>query len=308
MVDAFPAFISFGEALTDMIRGEGDAWLAKPGGAPWNVARVMARLGVSSAFGGAISQDVFGDTLWDASQQAGLDLRFLQRVATSPLLAMVYQTHPPKYFFVGDDSADLHFDPTQLPADWMSQVKWVLFGGISLARPPLSERLIALAQQLKARGAKMAYDPNFRNAMDTRYDWTLQRMVELADVVKVSDEDLAGLFRTNDLDDAFTRLRRWNPGALYFYTKGAAGAELHTASQCWSARPPAIQVVDTVGAGDASMGGLIHSLMLHPAASPATHLQQAMAAGAVACMAAGATPPTLVQINALRGAVEVRQG
>jgi hypothetical protein len=61
--------------------------------------------------------DVFGDA--QATDAAGLDLRFLQRHAKSPLLAIVHELHPPTYFFIGDDSADLHFDAAQLPAGWM---------------------------------------------------------------------------------------------------------------------------------------------------------------------------------------------
>ena len=69
-MNEFPQFISFGEALTDLIRRDGDTWVSVPGGAPWNVARVMACFGISSAFGGAISRDCFGDALWQASEPA----------------------------------------------------------------------------------------------------------------------------------------------------------------------------------------------------------------------------------------------
>src|SRR5471032_1814229 len=120
-----PVFVAAGEALTDMIIDGTDSqhWQSKVGGSTWNVARAMARLGVPTAFAGAISQDVFGDALWQASEAAGLDLRFVQRLAKSPLLAIVYRTDPPSYFFIGDDSADLHFDAAQLPQVWR-QNRW----------------------------------------------------------------------------------------------------------------------------------------------------------------------------------------
>ena len=113
---SLPRVVVFGEALTDLIRQEDGAhWLARPGGAPWNVARVVARLGVATAFAGGVSDDVFGDELVRQSAAAGLDPRFLQRLEHSPLLAVVPSTTPPRYFFVGDDSADLHFDPGCCP-------------------------------------------------------------------------------------------------------------------------------------------------------------------------------------------------
>ena len=110
-----PQFVSVGEALTDLLRVGPNEWRSVPGGAPWNVAQVMAGFGVPSAFAGAISQDCFGDELWRTSVDVGLDTRFIQRYPKSPLLAIVHELSPPAYFFVGDDSADLYFDEDALP-------------------------------------------------------------------------------------------------------------------------------------------------------------------------------------------------
>ncbi|OYU45625.1 MAG: hypothetical protein CFE44_06515 [Burkholderiales bacterium PBB4] len=101
-------------------------------------------------------------------------------------------------------------------------------------------------------------------------------------------------------------LRRWNPLACVLFTRGAEGASLHLQTRNWSAKPPPIKVVDTVGAGDASMGGLIASLIRQPQADPADHLSAAVAAGAVACTVAGAHPPSEDQIRALMGHIHVQ--
>ncbi|MDL2354355.1 MAG: carbohydrate kinase [Pseudomonadota bacterium] len=296
-----PLFVAAGEALTDLIANDAaqSNWNSQVGGSGWNVARVMARLGVASAFAGAISTDVFGEALRKASAEAGLDLRFIQRIDKAPLLAVVYQSSPPRYFFIGDDSADLHFNAAALPAGWQAHSRWVHFGGISLAREPLAGRLVTLARSLKHAGVRISYDPNHRALMDARYDSTLRQMTQLADVVKVSDEDLAGLFRSDDLATAFATLRSWNGDAAYLYTKGAAGASLHIGAQHWEAPAPAIAVADSVGAGDASIAGLLFSLMRAPAGAPLDHLRFAVAAGAAACLGSGACPPTLASIEAL---------
>ena len=302
MVDvALPSFVVAGEALTDMIVDEdgGQRWTSQVGGSGWNVARVMAGLDVPTAFAGAISTDVFGEALWQASTEARLDLRFLQRLPKAPLLAVVHRRSPPSYFFIGSDSADLHFDPAQLPAGWMGQARWVHFGGISLAREPLAGKLVALAQTLKDAGVRISYDPNFRKLMDAGYDSTLRRMAGLADVIKVSDEDLAGLFRTFDADAALATLRSWNPEAICLYTRGEAGAELHIGAQRWSAPAVPVTVADTVGAGDASIAGLLYSLMRKPLDTPEEHLRFAVAAGAAACQGHGASPPSLAAIRQL---------
>lgn len=298
---AFPIFVAAGEALTDMIVQDPAQrqWLSQTGGSTWNVARAMARLDTPTAFAGAISRDVFGDALWQASEAARLDLRFLQRYDKSPLLAIVHRTDPPAYFFVGDDSADLQFDAAALPQGWQAHCKWAHFGGISLARQPLADKLVALAEQLKRDGVRISYDPNYRLLMDQRYDATLRRMTELADVIKVSEEDLEGLFRTYDIDQAFATLRSWNPAATCLYTKGGDGASLHIGDVAWHLPAPSITVADTVGAGDASIAALAWSMMHRPQYQPAQHLQFTVAAGAAACMAPGASPPSLAQIEAL---------
>jgi fructokinase len=280
-----------GEALTDMIHQGGETWVSRVGGSGWNVARALAVLGERTAFAGAISRDRFGDALWEASEAVGLDMRLLQRVERSPLLAVVERSEPPSYFFIGDDSADLHFNPAALPAGWSESLRWAHFGGISLAREPLAKKLVTLAQQLKAQGVAISYDPNYRNLMDERYMPTLARMAELADVIKVSDDDLRGLFPDLGVDEALRRLRAFNPSAYCLLTRGSLGASLYHGGQRCDARAPKVEVVDTVGAGDASVAGLLHSLARHPGRALPAHLHAALAAGSAACLQAGATPP-----------------
>lgn len=298
-----PHFVSFGEALTDLIRTGPDTWRSVPGGAPWNVAMAMASLGAMSAFGGGISNDVFGEALWQASVDANLDLRFIQQFAKPPLLAVVHETDPPAYFFIGNDSADLHFRPEGLPAGWLRALRWAHFGCLGLVRQPLANRLVALAEGLKAEGKFISYDPNYRQLMDSRYDDTLERMCRLADVIKVSDEDLRGLFRVPDHHVGLAQIAAWNPGAWLLLTRGAAGATLYRGPNDWRAAPPKVAVVDTVGAGDASMAGLLFSLMTAPDAEPPQHLSWAVAAGAAACLAAGASPPSRAMVATLAAGI-----
>ncbi|MDT9001948.1 carbohydrate kinase [Paucibacter sp. APW11] len=287
-----PLMLCAGEALTDLIHQGEERWVARVGGSVWNVARALAALGERTAFAGAISRDRFGNELWAASEAVGLDLRLLQRVQRAPLLAIVEQGEPPRYFFIGDDSADLHFDVEVLPEGWSRRLRWAHFGGISLAREPLASRLVALAERLKEQGVAISYDPNYRNLMDERYTPTLQRMGALADLIKVSDDDLRGLFPELEQDEALAGLRVPNPQALCLLTRGGAGASLYRGSERVDARAPAVQVVDTVGAGDASVAGLLYSLSRHAERPLQAHLHAALAAGSAACLQSGATPPT----------------
>lgn len=292
-------FVVFGEALTDLIREEGAYWRAVAGGSCWNVARVGARLGVPTGFAGAYSRDVFGEELARLTAAAGLDARYTQQYDRSPFLAIVAAKSPPSYFFVGDDSADLHFDPAHLPQDWLDAAEIVHFGSISLVREPLASRLIGIARQVKAAGKRICFDPNHRNLMDDSYQATLRTMAGLADYIKISDEDLGKLFPGQTEQQALSTLRGWAPTADILYTCGGNGISLFSPTGAVERPVFKVEVLDTVGAGDASMGGWMTSVLTRPDATPADHLAFAAATAAIACTQHGAYAATRDEVETL---------
>jgi fructokinase len=293
-------FVVFGEALTDMLRQDDGRWLAVPGGACWNVARVGARLGVSTAFAGAVSNDLFGAELAEKGIAAGLDERYLQRSDKTPLLAMVASQHPPQYFFIGDDSADLHFAPEQLPQGWREAAEVVHFGGISLMRKPLCERLLAEAQAVHAAGKAVAFDPNFRNmAYQSHYPATFRALAAISKYIKVSDDDLLGLFPGLPPEQGVGALRKLAPQAQILFTRGAQGMTWLSTGRVIEQKALPVQLMDTVGCGDASMGGWIASMLARPQADVSAHLQVAAAAAALAATHAGPYPPSAAEVDEL---------
>lgn len=294
-------FVVFGEALTDFIQESPGRWRSVPGGACWNVARAAARLGVPTGYAGAVSRDGFGDDLWRLAAEAGLDMRFTQRVAKAPLLAMVVSKDPPQYFFAGDDAADVNFDLGALPAGWLDEAELVHFGSISLVRQPHAARLVALAERVRAAGKRICFDPNWRNLMeDPGYPDTLARLCRVADYVKVSVEDLARLFPGAG-DRALDRLRALAPRAAVLVTDGAAGMRLLAGGR--EVVQPAFPVVvaDTVGAGDASLAGWMASLLAAPGAPLERHVAFAAATAAVVCGHHGAYAPARAEVEAVLG-------
>lgn len=296
-----PRFIAFGEALTDFVRTDDHTWRSVAGGACWNVARVAASLGVASAWAGAVSYDLFGDDIVKQSVSAGLDTRFLQRAAKPPLLAIVHQTHPPDYFFIGNDSADLAFDPEQLPDGWRSVCEWAHFGCISLVRQPLGAVLTQLAMDLKRCGTRISYDPNVRNLMGPHFYQQFEQFATIADILKVSDEDLAQIYPNRSPNNAMAYVRALAPQADILYTRGAHGMTLHRSDGTRLERASfRVAVVDTVGAGDSCLGAYIASLLRDSSGSPADHLRFAAAAAAIVCAHAGAHAPTVDEIDRLQ--------
>lgn len=295
-----PPIVSAGEALTDLVTvGEG-LWRAHPGGAGWNVARACARLGVPSAFAGAMGEDNFGDDLARAGAEAGLDARFLQRAPQPTLMAVVYQLDPPAYRFLGENSADLHFDPARLPEGWLGAARWLHVGGISLARPPLSRTLLDLVAGAKAAGVRVSFDPNARTAhRHPEYPATFERVTRQADLLKFSDEDLAFFFPGQSETDVLRHLRGLNPRAPLVVTRGGAGATLYHAAGRVDLPAVPVTVADTVGAGDALCAGLLVSATERPEALWTEHLRLGLRAAAAACARSGAYAPTREDLAAL---------
>lgn len=296
--DELPRLAVFGEALTDFVRTGADHWRSVAGGACWNVARVAATLGVRTGWGGSISDDLFGREIVAKSQAAGLDLRFAQVVAEPPLLAMVHELSPPQYFFTG--SADLAFDPARLPPGWERACEYAHFGCISLVRQPLGARLVAIAEALHAAGVPVSFDPNCRNLMDGRYPPLFERMAALAATIKLSDEDLRHIYPALPVADALARVRALAPQAVVLYTRGADGMTALLPDGQQLEQPAfAVTVADTVGAGDACIGGFLASVLQRPSAGMAEHVRFAAATAAAACTRAGAHAPMRQEAEAL---------
>lgn len=292
--------VVFGEALTDFIPQAGGRWSALPGGACWNVARVGARLGTAAAYAGCISNDVFGQELRTLTQAAGLDMRYLQQAAKPPLLAIVTSTSPPNYAFVGDDSADLYFDPAKLPEGWMDHARILHFGCISLTREPLASRLLAIAAEGARQGKRIAFDPNWRKPMDhPDYRVLMHKLLALSHYVKVSDEDLEKMFPRDP--QALATLKSLAPQAQILLTRGAGGMSWIDGEQVVEQPAYPVAVADTVGCGDAAMGGWLASLLRQPGAPRQMHLQCAAAAAALSAARTGAYAATWDEVQALTG-------
>jgi fructokinase len=296
-----PRLVVFGEALTDFIHDGAGQWRSIAGGSCWNVARVAARLGVATGYAGTVSRDMFGDELVRLGAEASLDMRFMHQVDKPPFLAMVVSKQPPEYFFVGSDSADLAFDPAMLPTGWLEAAEFVHFGSLGVVREPLAARLIGIAEAARDAGKRISFDPNFRAPMAApSYRATLQRMAGLADYLKVSDEDLTGLFPELDETAALAQLRTWAPNATLLVTRGASGMELlgRDGQRLFQPALP-ITVADTVGCGDSSIGSWMASLLSHPEAPAEHHLRFAAACAAVVASHSGAYAPGVEEVESL---------
>lgn len=289
--------LSFGGAVMDFVNGGGDQWQARAGGSAWNVARVLVALGQPAAFGGALGDDPFAERLLAEGEAHGLDLSLVQRVAAPTALSVVHRTSPVQYAFYAENGADSQFGG--LAADAWGDVAAAYFGGITLLREPARAPFLALAREAQARGIKVVYDPNYRPQLADAYRTAFSHYVPLADLIKVSEEDLAGLLPQLAPEEALARVRALNPAATVLLTLGANGARLIGPDVNFHHPGFRVDVVDTVGAGDASIAGLLYSALHDSQAPPARHLGFALACAAAACTRPGAHAPALPEVHSL---------
>jgi fructokinase len=289
-----------GEALVDLVP-DGAALRPLPGGGPYNAARAAARLGADVAFLGRISDDALGGMLRAGLAEDGVDLRYVVETTdpTTLALAHVGADGGAKYTFYVDGTSAPGLTDTDA-ARVLGGVDVLCVGTLGLVFEPSAgalERLVATM----APEVLVVVDPNCRPAAvsdEGAYRARLERVLARADVVKASAEDLEWLVPGARPEEAMRTLLR--PGATGVVTLGGDGALVvpaRSGARAFAVPAPRVEVVDTIGAGDAFLGAL---LARRPAPDDPDALREAVAfACAVAartCERAGADPPRAVEL------------
>ncbi|WP_170785903.1 carbohydrate kinase family protein [Ruegeria lacuscaerulensis] len=256
-----------GEALIDMIptptTDGAQGFVPHSGGAIFNTAIALGRLGASVGMLTGLSSDMFGAQLSDALTDSHVDQTHVIRSDRPSTLAFVQlKDGQASYSFLDENSAGRMLRPEDMPAQ-LPGTTALYFGGISLACEPCADAYAALLDQ-HADACAVMLDPNIRPgfiADETRYRTRLNRMIEQADIVKVSDEDLNWIVPgPESLTEKVPALLEAGPSVVII-TKGSEGASayLHDGSET-SVSVKQVQVVDTVGAGDTFNAGVLAQL------------------------------------------------
>lgn len=298
-----------GEALIDMIPEPtvvgGEGFVPYPGGAVFNTAIALGRLGAAAGLLTGLSRDMFGARLAAALAASHVETAHAILSDRPTTLAFVQLTNgQASYRFYDENSAGRMITPEEMPA-LGPEITALFFGGISLACEPGAEAYAALLAR-EGAGRAVMIDPNIRPGFISdapRYRARLGAMIARADILKVSDEDLDWLEPgAAPLVEKARALQAAGP-AVVIVTRGAAGAVAVLpggAEVAVPARPAT--VVDTVGAGDTFNAGVLAELArqglleksrlatLAPAAAEAA-LRFGARVAAVTVARAGANPP-----------------
>jgi fructokinase len=300
--------LSCGEALIDMLPrtstlGEA-AFAPYAGGAVFNTAIALGRLGAPAGFFSGISTDMLGEILADTLTASKVDTSFCARSGRPTTVAFVKLVNgQATYAFYDEATAGRMLAVEDLPVIG-PEVQAVFVGGISLVNDPAASTYEALQAREAAHRVTMI-DPNIRPGFiagkETEYRARIERMIARADIVKLSDEDLHWLEGAGDLTALARGILAKGPKVV-FITEGADGARAVTSRQDRFVAAQKVTVVDTVGAGDTFNAGVLAAMHQAGALSKArldvvsdAELDAALSLGtraaAITVSRAGANPP-----------------
>ena len=304
-----------GEAVADAFTSAYDtlhgelALRVLPGGGPANTAVALARLGTPTRFLGRLSDDVFGRLFRDHLTASGVDLSGAPSAAEPSTLAVatVDGTGSTTYSFHAEGTADWQWTRAELRAGMPDDASCLHTGSLALVREPGALHIEELLAEVRGR-VTVSIDPNVRLRLVPAdvYRTALPRWCALADILRLSDDDLAAIRPGIPVEEACDT---WHAAgvALVVVTQGAKGATASLAGERIQVPALPVETVDSVGAGDAFTAGLLHWLHSHgrlggrltglaldevrKAAEFATRV------AALTCAVSGANPPYADQLD-----------
>lgn len=317
-----PNVISLGELLIDFCAGEQDVSLAEartfvkaPGGAPANVAVGVVRLGLTAGFVGAVGQDPFGDFLRGVVAGAGVDTSHLvqvQGVRTSLAFVARRSDGRKDITFYRNPGADMCLGVEHIDPAYVASIEALHFGSISRIDESPRAATDKARRLAAAGGAMVTYDLNWRPSLWPDAPAARDRIFEGfpgTTVAKVSSEEWEFVFGTPDFQAGARRLLDLGV-QLVIRSEGEGGASFASPAAAGHVDAFRVDVVDTLGAGDAFMACLIVELLvpwradLAPGRLDQAELtrivRRANAVGALSATKVGAIPslPTTVEVDA----------
>lgn len=310
--------ICFGDLLIDFVPTVSGLEFADlpefkpaPGGAAANVAAGLAKLGAKSAFMGKVGDEAFGHLLVDTLKREGVDVtpvRFDRNARTALAFVTLTKDGERDFLFYRHPSADMLFKPDEVDIAAIQRAKIFHFDSISLAAEQPRETALFAADQAVRAGKLISYDVNLRLPLwdsEVAARDGIREGLKRAAVVKLSDDELA--FMTGDRSPEMVRSSLWHDGLqLAVLTLGQEGCIAITAHGEHAVPSVAVDVVDTTGAGDGFVAGMLSAIAENPDIfgndkALIDCCRYANAVGAMTTTARGAIPslPTRDQVDAL---------
>ncbi|XP_057854903.2 probable fructokinase-7 [Cryptomeria japonica] len=266
--------VCFGEMLIDFVPtisgvslADAPAFKKAPGGAPANVAVGISRLGGSSAFVGKVGEDEFGYMLADIMKENKVEhrgIRFDPGARTALAFVTLRADGEREFMFFRNPSADMLLDASELDVDLIKQAKIFHYGSISLIAEPCRSAHLAAIKMAKESGSILSYDPNLRLPLWSSPEAAREGILSIwdeADIIKVSEDEITFLTQGEDpYDDNVVRKLFHRNLTLLLVTEGQEGCRYYTKDFSGRVGGLKVEAVDTTGAGDAFVSGVLTQL------------------------------------------------
>lgn len=262
--------IAMGETLIDFTPADcgsnGSPLFAQnPGGAPANVLAQAARLGGKTAFMGMVGRDGFGAFLRDVMERSGIDtadLRETDEAHTTLAFVQLNAQGDRSFSFYRKPGADILLRPDDVNRARIRSTRIFHFGSLSLTDEPVRSATHLAVQTAREAGCIVSYDPNYRPPLwpsEAEAKAQMASMIPYADVLKVSEEEMALLTGDNNPETA-TKALAAQGVSLVLVSMGGEGA-CYRCGQTFGHVPAfPVQPVDTNGAGDSFFGAILFQL------------------------------------------------
>lgn len=268
-----PEVVCLGEVLVDFISTEvgvsieeSPGFIKAQGGAMANVAADLARLGIKAGFIGKVGNDEFGRFLAKSLRDMKVDtsgLYFSEDYDTGLVFVALDNARKPSFCFVGKPSADMMLEPDEVKPGFFKGAKFLHAATVSIVEEPARSATFRAVELARAQGCRVSFDPNFRLHLWEDHDLlkSLTRdLVRQSHLVKLSMEEAVFLLGDTEPDAACESLLFMGPDAAVV-TLGEEGAVYATSEGRSEAPGFKVDAVDTTGAGDAFMAGLLARLV-----------------------------------------------
>ncbi|EKF9873954.1 aminoimidazole riboside kinase [Escherichia coli] len=253
-----------GDAVVDLLPESDGRLLPCPGGAPANVAVGIARLGGTSGFIGRVGDDPFGALMQRTLLTEGVDITYLKQDEwhrTSTVLVELNDQGERSFTFMVRPSADLFLETTDLPC-WRHG-EWLHLCSIALSAEPSRTSAFTAMTAIRHAGGFVSFDPNIREDLwqdEHLLRLCLRQALQLADVVKLSEEEWRLISGKTQNDRDICALAKEYEIAMLLVTKGAEGVVVCYRGQVHHFAGMSVNCVDSTGAGDAFVAGLLTGL------------------------------------------------
>lgn len=288
-----------GEALMDLIPTATNPRQPMVGGGPANTAKAIARLGYSTFFIGGIASDAYGEAIEDELSRSGVNLSLVNRgdLPTALAIATIDQAGLAQYDFELENTTSFAFTSSWLPT---GDADVIHVGSVATLLEPGASELLAW---IGSKSAPIIFDPNVRPSIQgdkNIYRRAVERWIDLATIVKLSDDDLNWLYS----EDEEAIVQSWisRGVSIVIVTRAQKGLRGYLAGSVVDVPAVTVDLVDSVGAGD-TIGAIIIEGILKYGVSGLDRstvelvLSRAAKAAAITCSRAGANPPWRAELD-----------